>query len=543
MKLATRSLSLPVLTPLAALNGQRSYVTLSGFTPCPLRALDVNNSLLMKNQSPMQSLDLSAIAHQAMIDAGFVPDLPHSVLAELQALESKPPPAVDGSSARDLRSLPWSSIDDRKSRDLDQVEYAERLANGDMRVQVGIADVDALVQKGSAIDAHAAENGTSVYSGVRTYPMLPEQLSTDMTSLVGGADRSSIVTEMIVTPDGTVKSTDVYAALLHNYAKLSYEGVGDWLDNSGPVPPEVANAPKMDAQIRLQLEVAQHLRELRREHGALELETIQASPVIDDNGQVTELSVIERNSARDLIENFMIAANVAMAGFLTARGALSLRRVVRTPEHWPRIVEIANELGEQLPAQPDSRALADFLARRKAADPQHFPDLSLSIIKLLGPGEYIVQQPGTSGEQSIHFGLAVHDYTHSTAPNRRYADLVSQRLVKGVLRKGAGPYTEAELTAIAAHCTEREDAARKVERKMRKVGAAVLMQKRIGEVFDAIVTGVTPKGTFARLITPPVDGRIMRGEQGLRVGEKIGVKLLDTNPQRGFIDFGRVGER
>ena len=373
--------------------------------------------------------------------------------------------------------------------------------------------------------------------------MLPEQLSTDMTSLVGGADRPSIVTEVIVTPDGAVKSTDVYPVLLHNYARLSYEAVGAWLDNRGPMPPEIAGVSKMDAQIRLQFEAAQHLRELRKEHGALELETIQASPVIDDDGQVTDLSVVERNSARDLIENFMIAANVAMAQFLTAKGALSLRRVVRTPEHWSRIVEIANELGEQLPAQPDSRALADFLARRKTADPQHFPDLSLSIIKLLGPGEYTVQTPGTSGEESIHFGLAVHDYTHSTAPNRRYADLVSQRLVKAVLQKGAGPYTEAELTAIAAHCTEREDAARKVERKMRKVGAAVLMQKRIGEVFDAIVTGVSPKGTFARLIRPPVDGRIMRGEQGLRVGEKISVKLLDTDPQRGFIDFGRVNDR
>jgi VacB/RNase II family 3'-5' exoribonuclease len=492
----------------------------------------------MKDQSHMDSFDLSAIAHQAMIDAGFVPDVPDSVLAELQSLASKPPAPVADSGTRDMRSLLWSSIDDRKSRDLDQVEYAERLPNGDICVRVGIANVDALVPKGSAIDSHAAENGTSVYTGVRTFPMLPEQLSTDMTSLVGGADRSSIVTEVIIGPEGAVKSTDVYPALLHNYAKLSYESVGAWLDNTGPMPTEVAGVPKMDAQIRLQFEAAEQLRALRKEHGALELETIEASPVINNLGQVTELSVVERNSARDLIENFMIAANVAMAQFLTAQGALSLRRVVRTPEHWDRIVEIAHELGEQLPGQPDSRALADFLARRKTADPQHFPDLSLSIIKLLGPGEYIVQKPGTSGEQSIHFGLAVHDYTHSTAPNRRYADLVSQRLVKAVLRKETGPYTEAELTTIAAHCTEREDAARKVERKMRKVAAAVLMRNRIGEVFDAIVTGVSPKGTFARLIKPPVDGRIMRGEEGLRVGEKISVKLLDADPQRGFIDFG-----
>jgi VacB/RNase II family 3'-5' exoribonuclease len=488
------------------------------------------------------SLDLAAIAHQTMLDAGFVPDTPPSVLAELRSLESQPQTPIAGSSTRDLRSLLWSSIDDRKSRDLDQVEYAERLPNGDIRVLVGIADVDALVQKGSAIDDYAAENSTSVYTGVRSFPMLPEQLSTDMTSLVGGADRPSIVTEMVLASDGAVKSNDVYSASLHNYAKLSYEAVGAWLDKTGPMPPEVASVPKMDAQLRLQFEAAQHLRELRREHGALELETIQASPVIDNNGQVTELSVVKANSARDLIENFMIAANVAMAQFLSKQGAVSLRRVVRTPEHWPRIVEIAHELGEQLPAEPDSRALADFLARRKDADPQHFPDLSLSIVKLLGPGEYTVQKPGASAEESIHFGLAVHDYTHSTAPNRRYADLVSQRLVKAVLRKGAGPYTEAELIAIADHCTEREDAARKVERKMRKVAAAVLMEKRIGEVFDAIVTGVTPKGIFARIITPPVDGRIMRGERGLRVGEKVRVKLVSTDPPRGFIDFERVGE-
>ncbi|HYV25302.1 MAG TPA: RNB domain-containing ribonuclease [Pyrinomonadaceae bacterium] len=492
----------------------------------------------MKNQSNVHSIDLSAIAQQAMIDAGFVPDLPDTVLAELKSLAANPPKAASDSGTRDMRTLLWSSIDDRKSRDLDQVEYAERLPSGDICVRVGIADVDALVEKGSAIDSHAAENSTSVYTGVRTFPMLPEQLSTDMTSLVGGADRSSIVTEVIIAPDGTVKSTDVYPALLHNYAKLSYEAVGAWLDNTGRMPPEIAGVPKMDAQIRLQFEAAEHLRELRKEHGALELETIEASPVINTLGQVTELSVVERNSARDLIENFMIAANVAMAQFLTAQGALSLRRVVRTPEHWDRIVEIARELGEKLPPRPDSRALADFLARRKAADPQHFPDLSLSVIKLMGPGEYTVEKPGTSGDQSIHFGLAVHDYTHSTAPNRRFADLVSQRLVKAVLRKETGPYTEAELTAIAAHCTEREDAARKVERKMRKVGAAVLMQHRVGEVFDAIVTGASSKGTYARLIKPPVDGRIMRGEQGLRVGEKISVKLLDADPQRGFIDFG-----
>lgn len=482
------------------------------------------------------SFDLTAIARQTMIENGFVPDMPRSVLDELQSLPSQMPDAPTAA-ARDLRALLWSSIDDRKSRDLDQVEYAEKLPGGDSRVLVGIADVDSLVAKGSAIDQHAATNGTSVYTGVKTFPMLPEELSTDKTSLIDGGDRHSVVIEIVSGADGSVKSNDVFQALLRNYAKLSYEDVGAWLDDQGPTPAEVSRVPGMDAQVRLQFEAAQHLRELRKEHGALELETIQASPVVDSAGRVVDLSVTERNGARDLIENFMIAANVAMAQYLESQGVVSLRRVVRTPKYWPRIVEIAESLGEKLPVEPDSRALADFMARRKIADPAHFPDLSLSIVKLLGPGEYTVQKPGDSSEG--HFGLAVHDYTHSTAPNRRYADLVTQRLVKATVAKTAAPYTEAELTAIAAHCTEREDAARKVERKMRKVAAAVLLRDRVGEVFDAIVTGATPKGIFARILKPPVDGRVMRGEQGLRVGEKIRVKLLSTDPERGFIDFGR----
>ncbi len=481
-------------------------------------------------------IDLMAIAHQAMVENGFEPDMPQAVVDELHSLQTKPQPT--DSATQDLRTLLWSSIDDRKSRDLDQVEYAEQLAGGDIRVLVGIANVDALVKKGSAIDQHAAANGTSVYAGFRTFPMLPEELSTDKTSLIGGADRTSLVNEMILAADGTVKSSRVFPALLHNFAKLSYEAVGAWLDNRVPIPPEVAQVPGMEAQIRLQFEAAQRLRALRREHGALELDTIQAAPVLDNAGTVTDLSVTERNSARDLIENFMIAANVAMAQFLEAQGVLSIRRVVRTPEHWPRIVEIANSLSEKLPDQPDSRALADFLARRKTADPDHFPDLSLSIVKLLGPGEYMVQKPGAASEG--HFGLAVHDYTHSTAPNRRYADLITQRLVKALLAKAAAPYSESELTAIAAHCTAREDAARKVERKMRKVAAAVLMQNRIGEEFDAIVTGASPKGIFARTLRPPVDGRVMRGEQGLGIGDRIKVRLLSAEPERGFIDFGRV---
>lgn len=495
----------------------------------------------MTHQSTSDSLDLVAIAQQAMLDAGFAPDVPQSVSQELRLIESSTQSNPPVTEARDLRSLPWSSIDNRESRDLDQVEYAEALPDGDVRLRVGIADVDGLVHIHSAIDAHAAENGTSVYTGIRTFPMLPEKLSTDLTSLVGGADRSSMVIEMLLANDGTMKTSDVYRARVHNYAKLSYETVGAWLDQKGETPPAVAKVPGMEAQIRLQHDTAMRLGELRKQHGALELETIQATPVLDDAGQLTGLAVTQHNSARELIENFMIAANVAIAQILEAKGVMSLRRVVRTPEQWPRIVEVAHALGEQLPEAAEPRALAEFLARRKAADPVHFPDLSLSIVKLLGPGEYTVQKQTSAGDG--HFGLAVHDYTHSTAPNRRYADLVTQRLVKAALAKAAPPYSEEELSKIATHCTEREDAARKVERKMRKVAAAVLLESRVGEEFAAIVTGVTPKGTFARLIKPPVDGRVMRGESGLRVGEKVRVKLLATDPRRGFIDFARLDNR
>lgn len=491
-----------------------------------------------KNTSHSDSVDLYAIARQAMIEAGFVPDLPAAVNKEIQAITAEPPRDPAATSERDLRTLLWSSIDDSKSRDLDQVEYAETFANRDARILVGIADVDVRVAKGSAIDEHARVNGTSVYAGVKTFPMLPEELSTDLTSLNAGEDRLAVVTEMVVAPDGIVKSTDFYLAQLRNHAKLSYEAVGAWLDGKAGVPASVKTVPGLEAQIQLQSETANRLGEFRKEHGALELGTIQATPVVNEHGKVTELAVTEPNGARDLIANFMIAANVAMAQFLEGKGGPSLRRVVHTPKYWSRIVEIAAEHEEKLPATPDSRALADFLARRKVADPLHFPDLSLAVVKSLGPGEYAVQLPGEDGEG--HFGLAVQDYTHSTAPNRRYADLVTQRLVKAALANKPTPYTIEELKQLAEHCTERDSLARKVERKMRKVAAAVLLRDKIGEEFNAIVTGVTEKGTFARVISPPVDGRVMRGERGLRVGEKVRVRLLSTDPQRGFIDFARA---
>jgi exoribonuclease-2 len=492
---------------------------------------------MKSNASHSNSIDLFAIARQSMIDAGFVPDLSDAVAEQLKAIEAAAT-SHPLSEARDLRKLLWSSIDDAKSRDLDQVEYAEALANGDTRVLVGIADVDSLVPAGSAIDKHAEENTTSVYTGVKTFPMLPEELSTGLTSLNQDQDRRAVVTEMVFSSDGAMKSSDIYPALTKNYAKLAYESVGDWLDGKSGVPSNVAAVAGLEAQIRLQFDAAKALAEMRKQHGALELGTIQASPRVNDEGKVIELDVVEQNGARDLIANFMIAANVAMAQFLEAKGGPTLRRVVHTPRYWSRIVEIAAELHEQLPADPDSRSLAEFLARQRAADPLHFPDLSLAIVKALGPGEYAVQLPGETGEG--HFGLAVQDYTHSTAPNRRFADLVTQRLVKAALAGKPVPYSADQLKQIAEHCTERESAARKVERKMRKVAAALLLRDQVGHEFKAIVTGVSPKGTFARVLSPPVDGRVMRGEHGLRVGEKVDVKLLSVEPERGFIDFART---
>lgn len=491
---------------------------------------------MANNRNHNQDLNLMAIARETMLAEGFKPDMPPAVDRELQQLN--PDPIVASTKALDLRKLLWSSIDNRSSRDLDQVEYVERLDDKSFKVMIGIADVDSFVPKGSPIDLHAFENTTSVYTGVTTFPMLPEQLSTDETSLLAGNDRLALVIEFNVSNSGPVATRDVYPALVHNYSKMSYEVIGNWLDNNTAVPDEVSRVAELEAQVRLQLEVASHLREARKLHGALELETNQSTPVTDETGRIVDLQVDERNSARDIIENFMIAANVAMAEFLEKRGVVSLRRVVKTPENWPRIVEIAKELKETLPAQPDVRALADFLASRKKADPVHFADLSLAIVKLLGPGDYVVQVPGQPGDG--HFGLAVHNYTHSTAPNRRYADLTTQRLLKNSISQLASSYTADELHKIADHCNERESAARKVERKMRKVAAAMLMKNRIGEKFDAIVTGVTPKGTFARILRPPVDGLVVRGEHGLKVGQQTQVKLLSTDPPKGFIDFAAI---
>lgn len=476
------------------------------------------------------SVDLRASSRQALIDSGFIADVSPGVTAELARMTDNPGKQVAG--AQDLRQLPWSSIDNDSSKDLDQLEVADAVDGGGTRIRIAIADVDAFVPRGSEIDKLASANSTSVYTGIATYPMLPEKLSTDLTSLREGVDRDAVVIEFSEAADGTIKSHSIYLAVVHNYAKLAYGSVGAWLDGNGTLPPSATQV--IQDQLRLQENAANSLRALRAKSGALDLETIEAQSIVHSDDSVS-IELVAKTKASHLIEDFMIAANVAMAQFLDEHNSPSIRRIVRTPERWNRIVALAAALGEKLPVEPDSAALEGFLSKRRTADPDHFADLSLSVVKLIGPGEYALHIPG--GEDAGHFGLATHDYTHSTAPNRRFADLVTQRLVKAVLAGKPAPYTNDELDAIARHCTEREDAARKVERQVRKIAAAVSMAGHVGESFDAIVTGVNPKGTFVRLIHPPVEGRVMRGEQGLDVGEKTRVRLLSTDPVRGFIDF------
>jgi VacB/RNase II family 3'-5' exoribonuclease len=476
-------------------------------------------------------IDLNARAHQAMLEAGFQPDFPPELLREIQARKTG---ADSGTPVRDLRGLLWSSIDNDSSRDLDQVEFAEQLPDGTVRLLVGIADVDGSVPQGSITDRHAQVEATSVYTGVATFPMLPGELSTDRTSLLGAQDRQAIVIELRVLASGEVKSHDVYAALLNNRAKLAYSSTGAWLEGRGPVPAAVAAVPGMEAQLRLQLALSEKLRGIRKQHGSLTFGSVELTPVLQ-NGEVKELAVNARTVADEVIENFMVAANVAMAQFLKEKGSLSIRRVVKVPKRWDGIQMIASKCGVTLPAAPDSRALAAFLDQRKAADPAHYQDLSQSVVKLLGPGEYIVEHPGA--EQEGHFGLGEHDYTHATAPNRRFADLVTQRLLKAASRGGAGPYSEADLSAIATHCTEREDTAKKVERLMRKVAAASLLKQRIGEVFDGIITGASPKGTYVRLQKFPAEGMVVRGAHGVYVGEPVRVSLASVDVAQGFIDF------
>ena len=465
-----------------------------------------------------------------MLEEDFIPDFPHTVLAEINDGENDLTSKFD-SEIVDLRHLLWSSIDNEESRDLDQVEFAEQLANGEIRVLIGIADVDAFVPKNSETDIYAGQNTTSVYTGVRTFPMLPRELSEDSTSLLEGKDRLAIVTDFTVDAIGVVKLNGIYRALVHNHAKLDYDSAGEFLDGKSELPAKIAGLAE---QVRLQDEAADRLRAVRVRAGALEFGTVEATAT-KRGGEVYELTVKQKNQARHLIENLMITANVLMAEFLENQNSPALERIVKRPERWLRIVELARTFGDSLPPEPDSRALSDFLERRRAADPAHFPDLSLSVVKLIGAGDYAVAIPGIENEG--HFGLAVNDYAHSTAPNRRYADLIAQRLVKAAIKNAPSPYSITELEQIAERCNDRQSASRKVERKMRKIVAAQVLSRRIGEVFAGIVTGASRKGVFVRLLNPPAEGKIVVNENGVDVGDSVEVRLIKTDAELGFIDF------
>ena len=467
-----------------------------------------------------------------MVKRGLLPEFSPAALAETKTI---PGPAREADpSIRDLRGLLWASIDNDDSRDLDQLSVAERLSDERVKVLVAVADVDATVKKGSAIDDHARTNTTSVYTAAQVFPMLPERLSTDLTSLGEGQVRQAIVMEMVVAKDGVVASSDVYRALVLNHAKLAYDAVAAWLEGAGSAPPGLAAVPELEAQIRIQDRVAQAMREVRHQRGALSLQSLEARPVFEGD-VLADLRPEEKNRAKELIEDFMIAANGATAQCLQGKGFPSLRRVLRSPERWDRIRGLALAQGESLPPEASAPALEAFLTKRRRADPVTFPDLSLSVIKLLGSGEYVVELPGRGGDE--HFGLAVKDYTHSTAPNRRYPDLVTQRLLKAALAGRPVPYDDAELAELARHCTEQEDNAARVERQVRKSAAAMLLRSSIGQQFDAIVTGASEKGTWVRIFRPPVEGKLVRGAPALDVGDRLRVELVHTDVEAGFIDF------
>ncbi len=472
-----------------------------------------------------------------MLERGLLPDFSPEVRSQTAAIA--PASAAPEPALRDLRHLLWASIDNDDSRDLDQLSVAEPLGGGAVKILAAVADVDGIVKKGSPIDGHARVNTTSVYTAAAVFPMLPEELSTDLTSLGEDRDRPALVVEMIVRPDGAVHEFDVYRAAVRNRAKLAYDSVAAWLDGVAPAPARVSAVAGMEQQLRIQDRVAQAMRALRHQRGALTLETIEARAVFDGDA-ISDLRPEEKNRARELIEDFMIAANGAIARTLEAKGFPSLRRVLRSPERWERIVALAAGLGERLPPEPAALALEMFLARRRSADPARFPDLSLSIVKLLGAGEYVLELPGQAAEG--HFGLAVRDYTHSTAPNRRFPDLVTQRLLKAALGRLPVPYAGEELVALASHCTRQEDAAAKVERRVRKSAAALLLASRVGERFDAIVTGASPKGTWVRIARPAVEGKVVRRAEGLDVGDRVRVELVHTDVERGFVDFERLQE-
>jgi VacB/RNase II family 3'-5' exoribonuclease len=478
---------------------------------------------------------LQQIAHRVMLERGLEPEFPPAAFAELAAIHGPAP--ASGAGVRDMRHLLWCSIDNDDSRDLDQLSVAEPLPDGTTRLLVAVADVTATVVRQTALDDHAQHNTTSVYTAAQIFPMLPEKLSTDLTSLNFGVDRRAMVIDMVVSTDGLVRGSEIYPAAVHNQAKLAYPSVAAWLEGTGPMPAALAAVDGLAENVRLQDRIAGQLRERRHTRGALPLETVKARPIFD-GAMLKDLTAEKTNRAQHLIEDLMIAANGVTAVYLASQRVPSLRRVVRSPKHWDRLIELAAAHGAHLSPQPDARALFEFLEAARAADPIRFPDLSLSVIKLLGAGEYVVDAPGA--EAPGHFGLAVRDYAHSTAPNRRFPDIITQRLLKAALTGTAAPYPRDELEQLAVHCTEQEDEAKKVERQVDKSAAALLLRNRIGQEFDGLVTGAADKGTWVRLFHPPVEGRVVRGFERRKVGERVRARLVHTDVERGYLDFALV---
>jgi len=480
---------------------------------------------------------LESIAERAMRERGLLPDFSTEALAELSSLQAAA--ATNDGNIRDMRDLLWASIDNDDSLDLDQLTVAEAMPGDKAKILVAVADVDCLVKDGSAIDEHARHNTTSVYTTARIFPMIPERLSTNLTSLNFNEERLSIVVEMVIDSDGSVMDSIIYRARVRNHAKLAYNSVAAWLEGKGTVPEAIAAVNGLDENLHIQDRIAQRMKNFRHIHGALSLETIEARPIFDGD-EIRDLAVERKNRAKDIIEDFMIAANSVTAQYLSSRKFPSIRRVVRNPKRWIGLSKLPEEHGTKLPDDPDSKSLEEFLAKERAADPLRFPDLSIAVIKLLGPGEYVAEVPGETAPG--HFGLAARDYTHSTAPNRRYTDLITQRLLKAAVEGRSCPYTADELDFLAKHCTEEEDVAKKVERRVAKSAAALLLKSRIGEEFDAIVTGASPKGTWVRLVNMPIEGRLIQGFQGIDVGNRTRVKLVSTDVEQGYIDFRRVGQ-
>lgn len=485
----------------------------------------------MSGTAEKQPNDLLRIAQRMMVDRNLLPEFSTEVLEQTEGIKSA---ATPGPGVQDLRALLWTSIDNDDSRDLDQLTAAELLEDGQVRIVVAVADVDALVAQGTPIDSHAQANTTSVYTAAGVFPMLPEKLSTDLSSLGEGVERLALAIDLIIGPDGTVGSSELYRATVKNRAKLTYNGLAAWLDGQAPAPGPIADHPELQENLRLQDTVAQRMKRLRHKRGALSLDTMEVRPVFEGT-LLADLRPDEENRAKEIIEDFMIAANGAVARFLRKRGYTSFRRVLRAPERWQRIVELARGLGSKLPAEPDAVALERFLLRRRAAEPEAFSDLSLAVVKLLGRGAYALELPGkhTHG----HFGLAVRDYSHSTAPNRRFPDLITHRMVKAALEGKPAPYDDDDLAILAGHCTTQENNASKVERQVAKSAAALLLRERIGQHFDALVTGASEKGTWVRIAHPTVEGKVVRGERGLDVGDHVRVELVSVDPERGYINF------